>query len=180
MMFVTHLDEKYIKQILLHKTEMMGSGVNDPTAGVKRDSKICWIRDEVICKNVFGFIKHEFERRRSQLKWAPNVVDIESIQYSEYHKNDRYDWHRDIGRDLLSNNLIRKISFSIIVDSEFKGGEFDIETEGPSHKKRYYTFNPEPSVYGNTIIFYSYMWHRVRPIKSGIRKSLVGWLSGPA
>jgi hypothetical protein len=23
------------------------------------------------------------------------------------------------------------------------------------------------------------MWHRVRPVKSGVRKSIVGWLLGP-
>ena len=31
----------------------------------------------------------------------------------------------------------------------------------------------------NCIIFHSDMWHRVRPVKSGVRKSLVGWLVGP-
>jgi hypothetical protein len=23
------------------------------------------------------------------------------------------------------------------------------------------------------------MWHRVRPVKSGVRKSIVGWVLGP-
>ena len=31
---------------------------------------------------------------------------------------------------------------------------------------------------GTIIVFYSGLWHKVYPIKSGIRKSLVGWTLG--
>ena len=32
---------------------------------------------------------------------------------------------------------------------------------------------------GTMIVFPSYMWHRVRPVTSGVRKSLVLWIQGP-
>ena len=72
--------------------------------------------------------------------------------------------------------MIRKVSFSTILNDDFEGGEFDIETKNPADKKRYDTFDNKKQ---NTIIFPSHMWHRVRPVKSGVRKSIVGWVLGP-
>ena len=172
MMFVTHLDEKYIKQILLYKTEMMSGGVDNPTAGVKRDSKICWIKDKNICIKTFNFIKSINDK-----EWLLNLNDIEALQYGEYAKGGEYTWHQDNHNKPYNNGLVRKISFSIILNNDFTGGEFDIEIKSPLDKERIYTF--DTSKY-NMIIFNSYMWHRVRPVKSGIRKSIVGWVLGPA
>ena len=31
---------------------------------------------------------------------------------------------------------------------------------------------------GSMIIFPSHIWHRVKPVTKGIRKSLVGWIVG--
>ena len=53
------------------------------------------------------------------------------------------------------------------LNDDFGGGEFDIETRNPADKKRYETFDDKIN---NTIVFPSHMWHRVRPVKSGVRK----------
>ena len=45
----------------------------------------------------------------------------------------------------------------------------------PAVEKRYETFKLKP----NTALFFkSDQWHRVRPVKSGVRKSIVGWVLG--
>ena len=62
-----------------------------------------------------------------------------------------------------------------MLNDDDEGGEIDIETKNPENKKRYETFESEEY---NTIIFPAHMWHRVRPVKSGVRKSIVGWLLG--
>ena len=36
---------------------------------------------------------------------------------------------------------------------------------------------PQPSA-GTMIVFPSYLWHRVKPVIKGPRKSLVGWFLG--
>ena len=99
----------------------------------------------------------------------------EPLQYSEYDVGDEYGWHRDVHDEPYSNGLVRKVSFSTILNDDFEGGEFDIETKNPEDKRRYETFKSEEY---NTIIFPAHMWHRVRPVKSGVRKSIVGWLLG--
>ena len=61
---------------------------------------------------------------------------------------------------------------------EYEGGEFDIETKSPLEEIRYDTLKLSK---GSIVIFPSNkVWHRVRPVTSGERKSLVGWFSGPA
>ena len=139
---------------------------------ITRNSKVSWIKDQHICGNVFGEILNQVTNFNSHI----HLNDIEPIQYSEYGVDDEYGWHRDVHDEPYYNGLVRKVSFSTILNTDFEGGEFDIETNNPMDKKRYHTFESEEY---NTIIFPAHMWHRVRPVKSGVRKSIVGWLLGP-
>ena len=148
-------------------SDTLESGVITNESGtVKRNSKVSFIKDVELCIEIFNIIKHTV---------SINLTDIEPLQYSEYIVGDEYGWHRDVHDEPYSNGLVRKVSFSTILNDDFWGGEFDIETKNPMFKKRYQTFESEEY---NTIIFPAHMWHRVRPVKSGIRKSIVGWLLG--
>jgi PKHD-type hydroxylase len=134
---------------------------------IKRSSKIFFIKDVGTCREIFNLIDDVT---------LNHLTDIEPLQYSEYGSGDEYGWHRDVNDNPYSNGLVRKISFSTILNDDFTGGEFDVETKNPTDKNRYETFDNKKH---NTIIFPSHMWHRVRPVKSGIRKSIVGWVLGP-
>ena len=47
---------------------------------------------------------------------------------------------------------------------------------GPTDSPRYHSFKlPKRSI----VLFQSDLWHRVRPITSGVRKTLVVWFIGP-
>ena len=140
--------------------------ITNESGAVKRNSKVSFIKDVEICREIFNIINHTI---------SINLTDIEPLQYSEHGVDDEYGWHRDVHDEPYSNGLVRKVSFSTILNDDFWGGEFDIETKNPMYKKRYQTFESEEY---NTIIFPAHMWHRVRPVKSGIRKSIVGWLLG--
>jgi len=141
--------------------------ITEESGKVKRNSKIFFIKDTETCKEIFNLIN-----KTTVIK----LTDIEPLQYSEYGVGGEYGWHRDIHDKPYPNGLVRKVSFSTILNDDFEGGEFDIETKNPADKKRYDTFDNKKQ---NTIIFPSHMWHRVRPIKSGVRKSVVGWVLGP-
>lgn len=97
------------------------------------------------------------------------------IQYTVYDReNDYYDWHLDyLPSNLRPGQDVRKLSISLLLSdpSEYEGGELQF-----SDVKRNQKLKPN---LGDAIIFSSLTKHRVRPIKSGIRKSLVGWYAGP-
>ena len=141
--------------------------ITEESGKVKRNSKIFFIKDTETCKEIFNLIN-----KTTVIK----LTDIEPLQYSEYGVGGEYGWHRDIHDKPYPNGLVRKVSFSSILNDDFEGGEFDIETRNPADKKRYDTFDNKKQ---NTIIFPSHMWHRVRPVKYGVRKSIVGWVLGP-
>jgi|TARA_R110000851_G_scaffold4961_1_gene20751 PKHD-type hydroxylase len=141
--------------------------ITEKSGKVKRNSKVFFIKDNKICKEIFNIINETT---------VIQLTDIEPLQYSEYGVGGEYGWHRDVHEKPYPNGLVRKMSFSTILNNDFEGGEFDIETKNPADKKRYDTFDNKKH---NTIIFPSHMWHRVRPVKSGVRKSIVGWVLGP-
>jgi PKHD-type hydroxylase len=103
----------------------------------------------------------------------------DKIQYTVYdEKNSHYSWHTDITEACYSeyDNHVRKLSISLILSdpSEYEGGEFQIMHMGD---KKMTTLKPPM---GTAIIFSSTTRHRVRPIKSGKRISLVAWMGGPS
>ena len=142
--------------------------ITEESGKVKRNSKIFFIKDNKTCKEIFNLINETT---------VIQLTDIEPLQYSEYGVGGEYGWHRDIHVNPYPNGLVRKVSFSTLLNQDFEGGEFDIETRNPFEKKRYDTF--DLSKKHNTVIFPSHMWHRVRPVKTGVRKSIVGWVLGP-
>jgi PKHD-type hydroxylase len=103
--------------------------------------------------------------------WGFNLYSIpDSIQYTTYPANGgHYDWHMDIGPNELS---VRKVSLTIQMsdEEEYVGGDLQFMRG----KKEENT----PRGKGCVVIFPSYILHRVTPIESGTRKSMVLWVGG--
>ena len=125
------------------------------------DSKWEWVIDKIM----------------SQVTEANNTIwnfdlksIIDNIQYTEYDGNGgHYDWHLDIGPGSISH---RKISIVIQLSdpNDYVGGDLQIMTGS-----EYVTI---PRGKGNVAIFPSFLLHRVVPLTSGNRKSLVLWVGG--
>ena len=95
---------------------------------------------------------------------------IDNIQYTEYDGNGgHYDWHMDIGPGAISH---RKVSVVIQLSdpSEYIGGDLQL--------KPGCTDMVVPRGKGNVVVFPSFLLHRVVPLISGNRKSLVLWVGG--
>lgn len=101
----------------------------------------------------------------------------DSIQYTEYRgKGTHYAWHCDSTDSKFTNIGVRKLSISLMLSApeDYEGGEFQLMFDNGQQMQ---SFKP---ALGQAIIFPSYLKHRVRPLKSGKRISLVGWYGGPA
>lgn len=109
--------------------------------------------------------------------WHFDITHLpEAIQYTEYEATElgKYDWHQDIGDD---NTSIRKISMTIQLSEsdDYEGGDLCIWRGGESLEKGLVHC---PRGAGNVVIFPSYMYHAVKPVTKGTRKSFVLWLGG--
>jgi predicted 2-oxoglutarate/Fe(II)-dependent dioxygenase YbiX len=78
-----------------------------------------------------------------------------------------YEWHSDTGQGDAST---RKISCSILLNNNFKGGNLEFFLNG----KQVCPMNK-----GDSIFFSSFISHRVTKITEGERWALVAWFSGP-
>ena len=92
-------------------------------------------------------------------------IDLNILRYDS---GDHFDIHMDLSDGDTSS--LRKISVTVLLNDSYEGGKlaFDIL---PELSENY------PEI-GDMIIFPSYLEHKVEPITSGVRWSLVGWILG--
>jgi len=92
------------------------------------------------------------------------------IQCTYYTEGQFYDWHTD-GVGNLKTNFERKLSLSFLLTDDYEGGELEFELK-PFHEILQIKA-------GTAVIFPSWLPHRVKPVTSGERISLVAWMNGP-
>ena len=140
----------------------------------KRSSKITFIKQDSI---VYKFCLHwvnAINEDNFKFDLYP-FFDKKKIQYSRYDVGDHYCWHMDV----ISRLPQRKLSFTLTLNDDYEGGEFEIGrySFGDWQLKTETTIAENKT--GTLIVFPSTLPHRVKPVTKGIRKSLVGWAPGP-
>jgi PKHD-type hydroxylase len=136
-----------------------------------RSSIVRWVPMNEETKYIYERLINMALEANNEL-WGFDVNSIiEEIQYTEYYgTNDgHYDWHLDIGDEID----YRKISITVQLSDkdEYEGGHLEMKT-GPIDLIT-------PKEKGLSTIFPSFMLHRVNKVKTGLRRSLVLWISGP-
>ena len=154
----------------LKDSTTVGNGLNYKI----RSSKIAWIYEDSI---VAKFCRHWVDViNEDNFKFdLHSSFDRNSIQYSEYGVNDHYIWHVDLKETVPS----RKLSFTLMLNDDYEGGEFEIGRYSlGKHELTCNTVSCDNKT-GTLIVFPATLPHRVKPVSKGIRKSLVGWITGP-
>lgn len=96
------------------------------------------------------------------------ISQLQSMQYSIYRVGGHYKWHRDIGhQDNIANERIVTGVLQLNDPKEYTGGELMVD-EG--HSKT--TVMKER---GLLSVFPAGWRHKVNPVKTGIRKTLIMW-----
>ena len=138
-----------------------------------RTSKIAWINCNQDTTWLFEKLATIVRKANAENYRFDLSGFIDSLQYTIYDADDgrggHYDWHIDPHG---TGHPLRKLSLSIQLSDSFdyEGGELQV---WGAQKQ---TLNKER---GLIHIFPSWMLHRVTPVTSGVRKSLVAWVSGP-
>ena len=159
-----------VKNIPFHNATTASGEIGD------RKSRLKWIPQNQEWNWLYEKLMM-FARLANDEMWNFDLVSApEYIQYTEYHGSDRgeYGWHQDIGPGELS---ARKVSITVQLsdDSEYEGGELLFWMGGNSLENNNLT---APKGKGTVVLFPSYLYHAVKPVTKGIRKSFVLWLGG--
>jgi hypothetical protein len=143
-----------------------------------RRSKVAFHRLNESNKWIFDRLNYVIEMVNN--KWYNfDLNGYDQFQYTEYNgsNNEGYNWHVDMFWGPLpkdSYTETRKLSLTLLLNTpniDFKGGELQFGRE-----TKFETANVKK---GTIILFPSFELHRVAPVTSGIRKSIVVWVLGP-
>jgi len=142
----------------------------------QRNSDISWIEVSEKAGPLLQVISKVVQTANNK-NWHFNIDLLESLQFTQYdgNKEQNYGWHTDNHLD-ITRDTIRKVSFTILLNDDFEGGEFETENGAPDKLDRIVTSDLKK---GDMIVFPSYVFHQVKPVTKGIRYSLVGWIHGP-
>lgn len=156
--------------------EMEPAGVQKKSGVTSRNNWIHWIKDEAT-KNYFLSLAQTVNEKA---RWHFDIDTIEDLQYTVYNGGQEYGWHADQHNELYPDGRTRKISFTLLLSEGFSGGEFDIETKHPGYLDGYQQYRHETLKLKmhDIVWFKSAYYHRVNPVISGTRISLVGWILG--
>lgn len=173
----------------LQESKLSGDIINKS----KRDSKNAWVPSD---HWITGFLWHYvMKANRENFNYELTNLDCESVQYTHYNVGQYYKWHNDAGlqqlqtfgktdtvdlqknaSDFVTKNseMLRKLSFVLQLSSadDYEGGNLQLMDDSG---ETYFA----PRARGCMILFDSRALHRVTKVKSGYRKSLVGWVAGP-
>ena len=149
----------------------------------KRKSNIVWMDDRWIYKEIQPYIHQANVNAGWNFQWDFS----ESCQFTKYKLNQFYDWHCDSWsqpynkpEDLNTHNKIRKLSVTVSLsdETEYEGGDFEFDfrndDKGTNQPRLFKEIRPK----GSVVVFPSFVWHRVKPVTSGTRYSLVIWSLG--
>jgi len=140
-----------------------------------RDSKVSWLNDTWIHKEITPYIKIANENAGWNYQWDSQ----ESMQFTRYASKQYYDWHKDEWEEIYNkSNKVRKLSVTCALNNgdEYKGG--NLEFQFRDKVKLENAFCNLTRTRGSLIVFPSYVYHRVTPVLSGTRYSLVIWTLG--
>jgi|TARA_E500000318_G_scaffold51395_1_gene48105 PKHD-type hydroxylase len=149
----------------------------------KRKSEVVWMDDWWIYKEIYPYVK----AANKNAKWNFDWDTSESCQFTKYGINQHYGWHCDSWpkpynrpNNLKEHGKIRKLSVTcqLTDHSEYEGGDLEFKILQDSTGKAVTVKLDRFKSRGSIIVFPSYVTHRVKPVISGTRYSLVIWNLG--
>ena len=164
----------------LQKNPLTDNEINDIKK--KRDSNIVWMNDNWIYREIHPYIREANAKAGWNFEWDWS----ESCQFTKYKLNQYYDWHCDswdkpYAEPGPTQGKIRKLSVTVSLSDpkDYKGGEleFDLRDQDPDKKPNIHVCK-QILPKGSLVVFPSFVWHRVKPVTSGTRYSLVIWNLG--
>jgi Rps23 Pro-64 3,4-dihydroxylase Tpa1-like proline 4-hydroxylase len=154
-----YIIEKYFTNL---KEAKFGAKDNEILDLKKRDSKINFFDIPEIKEKLINLINNEIKIKGYRLNQLR-----ENFQITKYEKGGHYDWHKDGDSE---NYEHRFLSIVIQLNDNYTGGELQYKNLDEK------TDEFEKGL-GNLFIFTSNILHRVVPVLSGERYSLVSWLN---
>ena len=141
-----------------------------------RSSELRWIDKRDPNSKFIADLLWHYGQEANRFSFGFHVDYLSEIQYTTYYgdSNDHYEWHHDTFWGNPST-YDRKISVVVQLSdpNDYGGGDFELDDQYKQPDR------DQLRTKGSVICFPSFIRHRVTPVTSGVRKSLVTWIQGP-
>ena len=154
------------------------SGVDEPDDGLRR-SRVAWI--ERARETEWIFSKLWLLAERSNRTWGFDLTGFdEDLQYTVYDEPGAfYTWHQDgLDGDVRTRKLAIVVQLSD--PATYEGADlelFDTVTDWDGDDLD--GWRSRVRAQGAATAFPAFEYHRVTPLRGGVRRSLVVWIGGP-
>ena len=143
--------------LVLEEGKVHGDKVNHSI----RNSRIAWIHPE---KDTWWL----FDRAIMVFKSGLPFSTLQSMQYTVYYDKGHYDFHKDVGTgDEIMKARVNTGVLQLSSPSDYKGGVLQIKHGGEVIDVM--------KMKGMVTTFPVNIEHRVTPVTSGVRKTLIMW-----
>lgn len=138
-----------------------------------RNSNVVWLNE----KWLYNLLTPYVESANTNAGWNFQFEKSENIQFTIYNKNQYYDWHTDAGVDFP---IYRKLSMTVQLSdpNDYEGGDLEFDLRNQTKSPTNIIHSSELREQGTICVFPSFVWHRVTPVITGKRYSLVMWTYG--
>ena len=138
-----------------------GDTLNNVVQDTLRETEIRWISRD-LGGNLFDFAEQMAAEYGPKLNVFEKMTVVGAIQLGTYHPGHFYGWHVD---DEPRHPDARVMTTSILLSDDFTGGRLEFKTPGAPKLKKV----------GELVLFNTDEEHRVQPVRTGVRDSLVIW-----
>ena len=149
----------------------------------RRHSNVVWMDEPWIYNLIQPFIREANQNSNWNFQWDWSEV----AQFTIYNKKQHYDWHCDSWDQPYNcpnvphkHGRIRKLSVTVSLSDpkDYKGGDLEFDFRNHPLKSTNKLACTQIKPRGSIVVFPSFLWHRVKPVISGTRYSLVLWNIG--
>ncbi len=144
-----------------------------------RDSSVGWIARTTSLD--WAFERLEAVGDRANERWLLEVDGIlEDLQYTLYDRpGAHYTWHHD-GLDEGVEDRKLSLVLQLSDPADYSGADLEfLEVAVDYDDRELAEFRASSRARGAVVAFCGFEYHRVTPVESGVRRSLVAWVSGP-
>jgi PKHD-type hydroxylase len=161
---IIEIGEKYPKQPGTTVSTNQSEGVSEyrisEISWLPKNEETAWIHDKF----------SDYAIMANKEMWNFDIWGFgDNLQYTKYYGDGgHYDWHVDLGPGISNRKLSCVLQLS--TPEEYEGGQLQINPGG--------NILEVPKGLGTMVFFPSFLLHRVTPLTSGVRKSMVTWFCG--
>lgn len=168
--FFPHEIEKIVALWYMDESQqaVMSSGYQDDTENMRR-STVQFLKNSEENRWIYDKLAMIVQQCNMQYFGFDLSGFKEQLQLTHYGPDDHFHWHMDFGPHEISH---RKLSITVQLSDpdSYEGGDLLFRANDREE--------PAPRSAGTVVVFPSFVQHRVTPITSGERRSIVGWAAG--